>query len=456
MILRLTITKPSGYIIKLLGYLCNDIQGCIEMIQRVRGFRDILPGEIGRWQAIERLAAEVFENFGFKEIRIPILEKTDLFSRSIGKVTDIVEKEMYTFTDRSGDMLTLRPEATAAVARAYLQNKLYTADPVQKLYTIGPMFRRERPQKGRYRQFYQINAEVIGVAAPTVDAQLIIMLLNLMEKLRVPDLTVQINTLGDGDCRPKFQEALGTFLASISDGLCEDCQRRRTENPLRVLDCKNPACQALLEKVPTIHDFLCDACRNHFETTCNLLDQEGIDYHINDRLVRGLDYYTRTTFEIQTRALGAKSAVAGGGRYDGLMKIIGGPQTPATGFAIGLDRLAEIVESQWQVNGRQPVVFVAALGDDAHQKAFSWVNRLNREGIYAEMDFSSRSLKSQMKQANRFGAGHVLIVGENELTAGNAILRDMAASTQEEVLVDRVVEIIEKIAEKRGKEVNTV
>ncbi len=416
------------------------------MIQRVRGFRDILPGEIGRWQAIERLAAEVFENFGFKEIRIPILEKTDLFARSIGAVTDIVEKEMYTFTDRSGDMLTLRPEATAAVARAYLQNKLYVADPVQKLYTIGPMFRRERPQKGRYRQFYQINAEVIGVAAPTADVQLIVMLLTLMQKLQVPDLTVQLNTLGDADCRPKFQAALGQFLASISDGLCDDCKRRRTENPLRVLDCKNPACQALLEGVPTVHDFLCDACRDHFKTTCNLLDQEGVDYNINDRLVRGLDYYTRTTFEIQTSALGAQSAVAGGGRYDGLMEIIGGPQTPATGFAIGLDRLAEIIEEQWTGVGRKPVVFIAALGDEAHEKAFGWINRLNREGIYAEMDFSGRSLKSQMKQANRFGAGYVLIVGDNELAAGKAVLRDMTASTQEEVPVEDVIAVIQKAA----------
>ena len=415
------------------------------MIQRVRGFRDLLPSEIGRWQAIERQTTEVFENFGFQEIRIPLLEKTELLARSIGEVTDIVEKEMYTFTDRSGDMLTLRPEATAAVARAYLQNKLYAADPVQKLYTIGPMFRRERPQKGRYRQFYQINAEVIGVAAPAADVQLMVMLLNLIKKLQVPDLTVQLNTLGDGDCRPQFQAALAQYLASIAEGLCDDCQRRRTENPLRVLDCKNPNCQALLEKVPTIHDFLCDACRDHFETTCRLLDQEAIEYHINDRLVRGLDYYTRTTFEIQTHTLGAQSAVAGGGRYDGLMQIIGGPQTPATGFAIGLDRLAEILEGQWSVKQRQPLVFIAALGDEAHQKAFGWANRLNRDGIYAEMDFSGRSLKSQMKQANRLGAGYVLIVGENELAAGAVVLRDMSTSTQEEVPIETVIDLLRRI-----------
>jgi len=415
------------------------------MIQRVRGFRDILPGEVGRWRTIERLAAEVFENFGFKEIRIPLLEKTELFARSIGEVTDIVEKEMYTFIDRSGDRLTLRPEATAAVARAYLQNKLYSIQPVQKLFTIGPMFRRERPQKGRYRQFYQINAEVIGVAAPTVDAQLIIMLLTLLKKLRVSDLTVQLNTLGDGDCRPKYQAALARFLESIAGGLCADCRRRRTENPLRVLDCKNQDCQALLEKVPTIHDFLCAACRDHFNTTCNLLNQEGVDYHINDRLVRGLDYYTRTTFEIQTRALGAQSAVAGGGRYDGLMEIIGGPQTPAIGFAVGLDRLVEIVDAQWAAKDRRPLVFVAALGDAAGQKAFGWVNRLNREGIYVEMDYSGRSLKSQMKQAGRQGAEYVLIVGENELAAGTVIVRDMTASAQKEVPMRDVINLLRGI-----------
>jgi len=316
------------------------------MVQLIRGFRDILPGEIEIWQHIEDIAISLFEGFGFKEIRIPIMERTELFARSIGEDTDIVEKEMYTFPDRKGDLLTLRPEATASIVRAYIQHKLYAQDPVQKLYTIGPMFRRERPQKGRYRQFYQINAEVFGIDSALIDAQLIVMLATLLGRLSVDDAMPHINSLGCRECRPRFTELLTAFLADRSERLCTDCQRRSGKNPLRVLDCKVPSCRETLTEAPSIIDTLCPDCQVNFETVCEALDRMKVPYQIDKRLVRGLDYYTRTTFEIQTGKLGAQNAVAGGGRYDGLVKALGGPDLPATGFAVGFDRLAEIVSMQ--------------------------------------------------------------------------------------------------------------
>jgi histidyl-tRNA synthetase len=312
------------------------------MIQLIRGFKDILPGEVELWQEIERVARQLFEDFGFKEIRIPIMEKTELFARSIGEDTDIVEKEMYTFADRKGDLITLRPEATASICRAYIQHKLYAKDPVQKFYVIGPMFRRERPQKGRYRQFYQINAEIFGVQSPLVDVQLIFLLIKLFTRLNVADLAAHINSLGCPKCRPDFRAALSEFLVDVNDKLCSNCIRRRDRNPLRVLDCKVPSCREALTDAPSIMDYLCDDCSKDFAEVKAKLEKLSIPFVVDKRLVRGLDYYARTTFEIQTQSLGAQSAVAGGGRYDGLVKELGGPDIPATGFAIGFDRLTEV------------------------------------------------------------------------------------------------------------------
>jgi len=412
------------------------------MIQLIRGFKDILPGEVELWQYIEKTARSLFEDFGFKEIRIPIMERTELFARSIGEDTDIVEKEMYTFPDREGSLITLRPEATASVCRSYIQHKLYSKDPVQKYYTIGPMFRRERPQKGRYRQFYQLNAEIFGVDSPLVDVELIFLLATLFSRLSVSDVEAHINSLGCPECRPTFKAVLSDFLTSCTGTLCSDCIRRKDRNPLRVLDCKVPACREAMAHAPFILDYLCTECRQHFETVKTALDAMNVPFTIDKRLVRGLDYYTRTTFEIQTGSLGAQSAVAGGGRYDGLVKALGGPDTPATGFAIGFDRLAEITGLNRNDFIKTPDIYLAALGEKSLSLAFEWKTTLCLKGIKTEMDFGDKSLKSQMKRADRLGATHVLIVGDNEIKQGSVILRNMTTKEQVTIPIEHVVENI--------------
>jgi histidyl-tRNA synthetase len=414
------------------------------MIQLIRGFKDILPGEVELWQKIEQEARALLENFGFREIRIPIMEKTELFKRSIGEDTDIVEKEMYTFADRGGEMVTLRPEATASIVRAYIQHKLYAPDPAQRLYMIGPMFRRERPQKGRYRQFYQIDAEVLGVKSPLADAQLIYLLVLLLERLNVVGAEAHINSLGCHACRPDFRAALQKLLASVGDRLCEDCTRRKDRNPLRVLDCKVPACREALSDAPSVVDYLCAECRRDFDELQAALATLNVPYIVDQRLVRGLDYYTRATFEIQTGELGAQSAVAGGGRYDRLVKELGGPDLPATGFAVGFDRLAEIVGLKAGDYRPRPDLFLAALGERSRSLAFEWCCRLGREGVRVEMEFGDKSLKSLMKSADRLGAARVLMIGDKELEEKIALLRDMRTKEQVTVPFDGVVETVKR------------
>jgi len=418
------------------------------MIQLIRGFKDILPGEVELWQKIESEARGLFENFGFREIRIPIMEKTELFKRSIGEDTDIVEKEMYTFTDRGGDMVTLRPEATASIVRAYIQHKLYSPDPVQRLYVIGPMFRRERPQKGRYRQFYQIDAEIFGVSSPLADAQLIFLLATLFERLEVANVEAHVNSLGCHACRPDFRAALQRMLTSVSDRLCEDCTRRKDRNPLRVLDCKVPGCRAALTDAPSILDHLCPDCRRDFDELQAALSRLGVTYVVDKRLVRGLDYYTRATFEIQTGELGAQSAVAGGGRYDTLVRELGGPDLPATGFAIGFDRLAEIAGLSAAACQPKPDVFLAALGERSRALAFEWCCRLGREGLRVEMELGDKGLKSLMKSADRLGATHVLMIGDTELEEKVAILRNMQTKEQIPVPFGTLMETVRHLAKR--------
>ncbi len=410
------------------------------MIQLIRGFKDILPGDIELWQAIETTAVELFEDFNFNEIRLPILERADLFARSIGENTDIVEKEMYTFPDRKGELITLRPEATASVVRSYIQHKLYAVDPIQKFYTIGPMFRRERPQKGRYRQFYQINAEVFGIASPLIDAQMIYMLTTLFRRLNVTNLEVHLNSLGCPECRPRYKAALSEILAGCHGNLCDNCLRRSETNPLRVLDCKIPECRQALSDAPELLSFLCEDCGKHFETVIKELEKQNIPYVIDKRLVRGLDYYTRTTFEIQTSALGAQNAVAGGGRYDGLVKALGGPDQPAIGFAVGFDRLAEIVAGTAPQAASPIDLFMISLGEKSRTHMHEWCCAACTAGIRTEMDFSGRSLKSLMKRANKLNARFVLICGDQEMEDGNVILRNMQTSEQTMIPIPDLVQ----------------
>lgn len=412
------------------------------MIQLIRGFKDILQPEASLWQHIEKEARKLFEIHGYREVRLPILEKTELFARSIGETTDIVEKEMYTFTDRGGDTLTLRPEATASVVRSYIQHKLSGTEPVRKLYTIGPMFRRERPQKGRYRQFYQIDVEAFGIASPYIDAQMILMLATLMERLGVTGISAHINSLGCPDCRPRYRETLTAFIEARKDQLCEDCLRRKDKNPLRVLDCKSESCQKAMTEAPELLDELCGPCAEHFSVVRRELDRRSLAYKVNKRLVRGLDYYTRTAFELQTDMLGAQSSVAGGGRYDGLVKTLGGPDIPAIGFAIGFDRLVEVITQTRPPEEAKPEVFFIPLGEKAMEKAFDLCMQLAEKGIAAETDYSGRSLKALMKRADRLAAPRVVLLGDSELETGLVPVKTMATGEQEEIPLNALVDVL--------------
>ncbi|HLN87803.1 MAG TPA: histidine--tRNA ligase [Candidatus Limnocylindrales bacterium] len=410
-------------------------------ITSIKGFADIFPGEVETWQLLEAKARQVFKSYNFAEIRIPILEKTELFSRSIGETTDIVEKEMYTFEDRDtrggdasiGTKLTLRPEGTAGVVRAYVESEMYKVEPVRKLYYMGPMFRRERPQKGRMRQFHQIGAEALGRADPFIDAEILLLLSDFFTTVGLTEPSLQINSLGDSACRPGYRETLLLFLRARRDSLCGNCQRRIERNPLRALDCKEPGCIHATEDAPSILDSLCDPCRDHFATVQRLLKETQVPFAINPRMVRGLDYYCRTTFEWTTGLLGSQSAVAAGGRYDGLVEQLGGPTIPGVGFAMGVERLTMLLRLQENISAQRPSLYIVWIGDKARDWAFPVVHRLRRAGLNVEMEGESRSMKSQMRRADKLKALSVLIVGENELTKGTAALRDMASKQQRDI-----------------------
>ncbi|HPX56689.1 MAG TPA: histidine--tRNA ligase [Syntrophales bacterium] len=410
----------------------------MDAITVVKGFKDILPEEAFNWQRVEQFARTIFADFGFKEIRVPILEKTELFTRGIGDTTDIVEKEMYTFSDRGTESLTLRPEATASVLRAYIEHNLFSQNAVLRLFTIGPMFRRERPQKGRYRQFHQIDVEVLGSDDPRIDAELMIMLVRFLNGLGLDNLNLDINSLGCSACRSTFREKVIAFLKDTQDDLCEDCRRRLHTNPLRVFDCKNETCGQIIKDAPSILDFICDDCRNHFEKVRSSLESFELPYRINHRMVRGLDYYTRTTFEVTIPQMGSQNAVVGGGRYDGLVRDLGGPDISGIGFAIGFERLMALLPPEQTAVPPAPALFIAALGNQAREVAFRLCNRLRLKGIPTEMDYEGKSLKSQMKKADKLGSRYVLILGDREIETGQGELRDMRSSTQQAVPLDQV------------------
>jgi histidyl-tRNA synthetase len=394
----------------------------------VKGFNDILPDESGRWQYIEQTARRVFELNGFGEIRVPVMEKTELFCRSIGDATDIVEKEMYTFIDKGENSVTLRPEGTAGVMRAFIEHKLYAQDPIAKLYYLGPMFRYERPQKGRYRQFHQIGAEITGVNDPLADAQVLNMLTSFFREIGLNEPALQINSLGCPECRPAYRAALRSFLEERIGCLCEDCKRRFVTNPLRTLDCKVPGCIEATAGAPSVLDHLCSGCDDHFSSVRRYLDLSSTPYSINSRMVRGLDYYTRTTFEMVTGLLGSQSAVAAGGRYDGLISQLGGPAIPGIGFAVGLERVALLLASQEFETF--PDLFIATMGGGERDVAFSLMNGLLNSGVRVEMDYEGKSLKSQMRRADKLKARYSVVIGENEVTSRRASFKRMADGLQ--------------------------
>jgi histidyl-tRNA synthetase len=415
-------------------------------LQCVKGMHDILPAEMPKWRFLEETFRRVVELCGYREIRTPVLEPLELFVRGIGEATDIVEKEMYAFEDKGGDRLALRPEGTASAIRAYVQHALHAHETVSKLYYIGPMFRRERPAKGRYRQFYQAGAELVGAAEPTADAEIIDMAVRFLEQIGVTDVCVQLSSLGDKESRLEYREALVSFLEGRVGRLCGDCARRMSTNPLRVLDCKVEGCKAAVEGAPSVLDHLAGDAAEHFADVKRRLDAFGTRYEVSPRMVRGLDYYTRTIFEIQgtSEALGAQATLVGGGRYNDLVAELGGPATPTIGFAFGLERLLLVLGEAAGISARAPV-FVAGIGAGGADRAHDIARKLRAAGIRAEAAYAATSLKSQMKRADKIGARGAVIAGEDEAARGAVTWRDMRDGTQAEIPVVELVARLEAL-----------
>lgn len=407
-----------------------------------RGTKDILPDTVGEWTYVEQKIRDLCSRYGYREIRTPMFEHTELFHRGIGEGTDVVDKEMYTFKDRGDRSITLRPENTASAVRAYLQNKLYGDSSLTKLFYIGSMFRYDRPQAGRMREFHQFGIEALGEENPAVDAEVILLAVDFLRSLGLKDLELSLNSVGCPSCRPVYRKALQDYFRDKLDDLCEDCKDRFDRSPLRILDCKVDADKPFMKDAPRITDCLCDTCQDHFRMVQEYLSHAGISFQLDPRLVRGLDYYTKTAFEIKYAPLGAQSAVAGGGRYDGLIEEIGGKPTPAVGFATGLERVLLALEKQGLLpeQERKTDGFVIALGDAAQFPAFGLLEKLRQAGLKAGMDYAGRSMKAQMKQANKAGARYALIIGEEEVKESCVQLKNMATSEQQKVSFDNIVE----------------
>jgi histidyl-tRNA synthetase len=402
------------------------------MIRGIKGVKDILPDEVGRWQLVETEARRLAEVYGFREIRVPVFETTELFARSIGASTDIVEKEMYTFQDRDGSSLTLRPEATAGAVRAYIEHNLSAAPTAQKLYYFGPMFRHERPQAGRLRQFHQFGVEAFGCAEPAADIEVISLLWRFFSALGLPDLTLEINSLGEAGDRPAYKAVLLDFLKKHEEKLCQNCRRRLATNPLRVLDCKVPECRTATEGAPRLTDHLSASAKGHFDAVLAGLKALAIPFALNPRLVRGLDYYTLTTFEVTTTHLGAQNAVGAGGRYDGLVETLGGPKTPAVGFAVGLERTVLALPSA-TLPASSKLVYVASFGPQGLSAGQRILYDLRELGIRSDTDFRASTLRAHLKQADRLGAALTIIVGDDEAAKNMVVVRDMTSKEQVEL-----------------------
>ena len=405
----------------------------------IKGTKDILPSETASWLQVETVIRTVMNDFGYREIRTPIFEQTSLFARSIGELTDIVSKEMYTFIDRSDESLTLRPEGTASTLRAYIQNNLGEQSPLTKVYYLGPMFRQERPQAGRLRQFHQFGAEALGSSSPQLDVETMLLPLEIYKHLGIAECSLKVNSVGCEKCRPRYKELLSNELLKIKEKLSPESQARIKQNPLRVLDSKNEGDQKLAAHLPLMKDHLCEECRQHFSQVQKLLQKVGIKHTIDGRLVRGLDYYTKTAFEIASSHLGSQDALAGGGRYDLLVAELGGKPSPGVGFAAGIERLIMVLDklgkSKYERSG--PVLFIAALDERSREWAFAQCSELRARGISAELDYLDRSVKAQLREANRLNAKFLVVIGENELQSGSAKLKNMSTGEESAISIDR-------------------
>lgn len=413
------------------------------MYQKVKGFRDIYGLESRYWNKIEKIFKETFRTFNFEEFYIPVLEKTEVFNRGIGSTTDIVEKEMFAFEDRDGTQVALRPEGTASVVRAFVENKLYNTPGISKYFYIGPMFRRERPQKGRFRQFTQAGVEVFGSGGPSVDADVINLLYTLACNMGIQDyVSMEINSIGCPNCRPAYNQELVKYFRQHADSLCEDCLRRLDRNPMRILDCKNEKCRTVIKDAPVAVDYLCDECREHFDGVKGYLDALNVPYKVNPMMVRGLDYYVRTAFEMVTDKLGSQSAVGAGGRYDGLVQLLGGPDIPGIGFAAGLDRLVNLAMLKETEKENELDVFVVSFKDISDKAALKLVNQLRANHVSVDMDYDFRKMKKQFSLADRYGALFTVVIGEDEAAKNTAAVKDMQTGAQEEIELSKVADYI--------------
>jgi histidyl-tRNA synthetase len=416
-----------------------------QQYKTLKGMQDILPPDTFLWQSVEQTARRIFSSFGFQEIRIPVLEAASVFSRSIGDQTDIVEKEMYTFTDKGGRSVSLRPEGTASVVRSYVENNLHSLPSPQKFYYSGPMFRYERPQSGRFRQFYQIGVEAFADPHPRMDAEVISMLGRFLTAMGLDGVSFQINSIGCEQCRPGYKDALLGFFSGKKENLCPDCMRRFDRNPLRILDCKVSRCIDARSGAPRITDHLCKNCRTHFGKLQDLLTLLEVSFTVNPEMVRGLDYYTRTTFEVTSRGLGSQNAVAAGGRYDRLVKEFGGPDTPAIGFALGMERVIGLLKHSASLTWPVPAAFIAVLGEAAENAALRIAGKLRDQDLWVEIGDAEGSLKSQLRRADRLTARFVFILGDEELRSGTLKWKKLADASQGEVKMAEIQEFFTRI-----------
>lgn len=407
----------------------------------IKGTKDVLPKEVHKNQYIEATALDIAEKFGYKEIRTPMFEHTELFQRGVGDTTDVVQKEMYTFDDKGGRSITLRPEGTAGAVRSYLENGLCNEALPQKVCYVGPCFRYEKPQAGRLREFHQFGVECFGTASPLADAELISLGKSIFDTLEVKDISLEINSIGCPTCRAKYHKALKEYFSSRKDELCDTCRDRLDRNPMRILDCKSPVCSEIAKDAPVVTDYLCEECDKHFKKVQEYLKAMNIEYTINPKIVRGLDYYTKTVFEFISNSIGAQGTVAGGGRYDGLVDELGGQKTPSLGFAMGLERLMMLMDAQNAPfpDASAPDLFVVALGDKATLKAVEIVKDMRAEGFTALMDLNQRSIRAQMKYADKLGAKFNIVIGDNEVENGTAKLKNMSTGEETDIALETFV-----------------